>query len=96
MKLPVVWIVAALAAGIVLANLHPAILPERPAAWLALAVVAMLAGLALLWRDRLAPAWVFALMTWGLLGVAAARLEPLAKPANHISNLLAQGRLDTS
>ena len=96
MKLPLVWIVAALAAGIALASLHPAIPPERPVVWLALAVVAMLASLIFLWRDRLAPAWIFALASWALLGAAAARLEPLAKPANHISNLLAEGRLDTS
>ena len=95
MKLPVLWIVAALAAGIALAGLEPATPLIQPAACLALAAATMLVSLGLL-RRRLTAAWVFALLAWVFLGAAAARLEPLAKPANHVTQLLAAGHVDTS
>ncbi len=96
MKLPLVWIVVALAAGVALASFYPGMPPGKPTVWLALAGAAMLASFGLLLRPRLIPAWVFALMAWALLGAGAARLEQLAKPANHVTTLLASGRLDTS
>ena len=96
MKLPLVWIVAAFAAGITLASLHPWMPPAKPGLWLALALAAMLASAVLLLLRRQIPAWVFVLVAWAFLGVAAARLEQLAKPANHVTNLLLDGRVDTS
>jgi len=92
MKLPVVWIVAALAAGIALAGPQPA----SPRVWFALAVAALLASLGLLRRQWQQAAWIFGLFAWMFLGAAAARLEQLAKPANDVTALLAVGQLDTS
>ncbi|MBI3670928.1 MAG: DNA internalization-related competence protein ComEC/Rec2 [Acidobacteria bacterium] len=92
MKLPLVWIVAALAAGILLAGPQP----FRPAAWLALTVAALLAGLGFLRRGLLLPAFVSGLLSWVFLGAAAARLEQVATSPNHVANLVAAGRIDTS
>jgi competence protein ComEC len=92
MKLPVLWIAAALAAGIALAGPHPV----KPVVWLALAVATLLVSLALVIGRRSQEAWVFGLVTWVFLGALAARLEQLAKPANHVTNLVAEGRVDTS
>ncbi len=92
MKLPVVWIVAALAAGIALAGPQPV----RPVVWLAVAVGVVLASLGLLRGGREQAAWFVGLFAWVFLGAAALRLEQSAKPANHISTLLAEGRLDAS
>jgi competence protein ComEC len=92
MKLPVVWIVAALAAGIILAGPQPV----RPVVWLALTIVTLLAALGLLRRERDQAAWFLGLLAWCFLGAAGARLEQLARPANHVTALLSNGRLDTS
>ncbi len=96
MKLPALWIVAAFAAGIALASLPAGMAAIRPVAWLALAGAALLACLALLLRQRSSSAWVGALIAWLFLGAAAADLEPLPKHANHITALLAQGRVELS
>jgi len=96
MKLPVLWIVAALASGALLATPAPGMSTAKPAVWLGLAIAAMLASFGLLLRGRLVSAWVVALLAWGFLGGAAARLERLAIPTNHVTRFLAEGRLDTS
>jgi len=92
MKLPVVWIVAALAAGIGLAGPQPAV----AVVWLALAAGAVVAGLGLLRLRREQAAWLVGLLAWVFLGAAASRLEQTAKPAHHVTSLLTEARLDTS
>ncbi len=96
MKLPALWIVAAFAAGIALAGLQPPISLLQPKVWLALAGAALLAGFGLQLRSRSSSAWVLAIVAWTFLGAAAARLEPLPMPANHVINMVAQHRVDTS
>jgi competence protein ComEC len=92
MKLPVVWIVAALAAGILLGSPQPV----KPAVWFVLALTSLLAGLAFLWRGAELPTFVIGLLAWVFLGAAAARLEQAATSPNHVANLITSGRLDTS
>jgi competence protein ComEC len=96
MKLPALWIVAAFAAGIALAGLRPPMQLLQPKVWLVFAGAALLAGFGLLLRSRSSSAWVLAIMAWTFLGTAAARLEPLPVPANHIINMVAQHRVDIS
>jgi len=91
MKLPALWIAAALAAGIALASPHPV----KPVVWLALAAATLLVSLALVIGQRAHEAWIFGLAAWVFLGALAARLEQLAQPANHVTNLVAKGRVET-
>ncbi len=95
MKLPAVWIVAALAAGVLLAGL-PGLAFLEPIAWLSLAFATLLAGILFLRRERLSFAWAVALLAWALLGGAAARLEQISVPPNHVASLVAAGKLDLS
>lgn len=92
MKLPVVWIVGAFAAGIALAGPHP----SSSVVWLLLAGAVLGAAFGLYFNRRLQLACFFCLAAWALLGAAAVCCEPLVQPANHIIKLLAAGRLDTS
>ncbi len=92
MKLPALWIVVAFAAGAAVSNRWPGALHL----WLAAALGAIVLGALLLWRARLAVAWTFALLAWIALGGLAAGIERAAVPANHVTRLIAAGRLDTS
>ncbi len=92
MKLPVLWLVAAFAAGIGLAGRWPGSLRL----WLISAAVAILVSGILLWQRRVAAAWTFALTAWIALGAVATGIERSAVPANHVTRLLAAGRLDIS
>lgn len=92
MKLPALWIAAAVAAGIVLAGVQPA----RPAVWLAFTAAAILAGFGCVRRQRLALAWSFGLAAWVFLGALAASFENMATPPHHVTRLLPSGNLDTS
>src|SRR2546421_474854 len=96
MKLPVLWIVSALAAGILLAGPGPAMPSMRPMVWLALAVAALLVSLGLLLRRSTPMALGLGLLSWVFLGALAARVEQVGIPANHVSVLLGAGGLDTS
>jgi competence protein ComEC len=91
-KLPVLWLVAAFAAGIGLAHLWPESLPLSFAS----AALAILISAVLLWQGHVALAWTLALAAWVALGATATRLERAAVPANHVTRLLAAGRLDIS
>jgi competence protein ComEC len=91
-KLPALWIVTAFATGIELATRWPA----SPKLWAAAAAVAIAAGGAIAWRNRLAMAWAAALLTWLTVGGFATSVERAAVPAKHVTRLIASGRLDTS
>ncbi|MGH9689935.1 MAG: ComEC/Rec2 family competence protein [Candidatus Acidiferrales bacterium] len=93
MKLPVVWLVAALAAGIGLSSVWPAA-PLK--IWVAATLTAIFLGGTFAWRKRVVAAWVFAMIAWIALGGLAFALERAAVPANHITRLIATGRIDTT
>ena len=92
MKLPLVWIVAAFAVGIEIATWSPG--PLR--LWIAIAVLALLATALFIWWRRLAAAWALALVAWLAIGVVALGVERAAIPSNHVTRLIAAGRLDTT
>ncbi len=92
MKLPLVWIVAAFAVGIEIAKWRP--VPLR--LWVAAAVVALLATGLFLWWRRLDAAWALALIAWLAIGAVALGIERASIPANHVTRLIAAGRLDTT
>jgi competence protein ComEC len=90
MKLPALWIVAAFAAGIGIATRWPG--PLR--LFIIGAVVAILASGVLAWRQRVSIAWAVALLAWFAIGATAANMERASVPSNHVSELIADGRLD--
>lgn len=92
MRLPIVWIVAAFCGGIVSANLYSA----SPRIWFGVAFGTILVGAVLLRHEKLAAAWTFALLAWLTLGGLSTALERAAVPADHVTRLLAAGRIDTS
>jgi len=94
MKLPVLWLACAFAAGIALALASPRALPA--AAWTATAVLMMLAGAAMAWRGIVVAAWACALAAWLALGGTVVALERASVPANHVTRLIAADRLDTT
>jgi competence protein ComEC len=102
MKLPALWLAAAFAAGIVLSARLPA--PASHAASLTAPLIAavapILAGLLIAAFARrpghLLAAWICALLSWTALGALAATIERASVPANHVTQLIAAGRVDTS
>lgn len=90
MKLPTLWIVAAFISGIALANYAP--ISSR--FWLGVIAVAIPLATVLLERNRPAFAWVCVLALWLAIGGLALRVEQAAVPANHVTHLIAQNRLD--
>ncbi|HYL46886.1 MAG TPA: ComEC/Rec2 family competence protein [Candidatus Limnocylindrales bacterium] len=92
MKLPAVWIVAAFAAGIGAATFYPA----RPGVCIGVAAAAIFLGGILLWQNFLRAAGVAALLAWAALGAASLAIERGSLPQNHVTRLLAAGRLGTT
>jgi len=92
MRLPALWIVAAFAAGIGLAGRWP----ESLGVWTTAAAVAIVSGGILAWRNRPAFAWGATLLAWVGLGALSLSVEQHALPLNHVTRLIAAGRLDTS
>jgi len=92
MKLPALWLAAAFAAGVGIADRWPQPLKMC----VPLATTAILLGALFTWRARLVVAWTFALIAWTALGAAALGVERAAVPANHITRLIATGRVDLS
>ena len=77
MKLPTLWIAAAFVAGIGVSSRWTA----SPKFCFAAAGVAILLGGILLWRERVAAAWVLGLVGWAAL--AAAPASPKARQRPH-------------
>ena len=90
MRLPAVWLTAALAAGAGFALRWP-----EPMARLALAAVLLLAlGGALLAARRNVLAWVAVLVAWSALGGLAVGVERASVPGDHVTKLIAKGTID--
>ena len=100
MKVPAVWIATAFAAGLLLAR--SAILPRAAASRIAifllagLTVAAISAGLVLLREQHLRVAATASLLAWTLAGTLAGLLAQQPLPPNHVTALLAAGRLDAN
>ncbi len=90
MKLPALWLASAFACGIAVASRWP--LQSRT--WLLLAIGAIFAGALAGWRGRIVAAWAIALFAWVALGAAASCIEQAAIPADHVTRLIAAGKLD--
>lgn len=95
MKLPALWILAAFAAGIGVAERWP----MAPKLWAEVATSGILFGGTLVagfmaWRGSVAVAWFFALLAWVAIGGLAAGVERATVPANHIARLISSGRVD--
>src|ERR1700729_2816175 len=91
MKLPALWIAAAFATGIGIASRWQ----TSPKMCFAVAAIALLTGLLLIWQQRSVLAWSFSLIAWIALGALAIGVEHAAIPANHVSRLIASGAIDT-
>ncbi|MGH9740284.1 MAG: ComEC/Rec2 family competence protein [Candidatus Acidiferrales bacterium] len=92
MKLPALWIAAAFAAGIAITLRWPGDLR----AWLIVTIAAIAAAVVTLWRGRMVTAWALALVAWIAIGGLAFGIERASVPANHVTRLIAAGRLDLS
>ena len=92
MKVPALWIAAAFAAGIGIADRWP----HSLRLWIPIAAMAIVAGAILAWRMRLAAAWALALIACAAVGAVAICAEHAAVPQNHVARLVAAGRLDLS
>lgn len=92
MRAPALWIAAALAGGIALAVARPV----DTKLWLVSALAAILLAAIALWRLRTIVAGCLVLLAWIALGALATNLDRAAVPANHVTRLIAAGRLDTS
>jgi competence protein ComEC len=96
-RLPAVAIAAAFACGIAL-GLHPAVVPHVTSIFL-LSVcflggfVFILVGITLARMKRLFPAAFASVLSWVLLGFLGACVAEQPRPQNHVTSLLAQGRL---
>jgi competence protein ComEC len=66
------------------------------ATWFGIAAAALVLSAALLWRRRVPLAWSISLIAWMALGGFSMAVERSSVPRNHVSRLLAQGRIDTS
>jgi competence protein ComEC len=91
-RLPLLWIAAAFAAGIELSlRAHVSVASCSLACVLAIA-----AAFLVLWRKRVVFPWALALLAWGAIGATAASIQRAQVPPNNVAQLIAEGRLDTS
>jgi len=95
MKLPALWILAAFAAGIGIAERWPA----APKLWAVVAASGILIGGVVAarfssWRRCAAVAWCFALVAWVAIGGLAAGVERATVPALQIARLITARRVD--
>jgi competence protein ComEC len=97
MKLPALWILAAFAAGIGVAERWPASLKLwAMAAALGILMGGIFAAGFPAWRHSAAIVWACALVAWLAIGGLALSVERATIPANHIARLIAVGRVDPS
>jgi hypothetical protein len=96
MKFPVLAIAFSLAAGILASGLFFPRVAHALAFCLFAALLFLLTGFLLFLARRHTCAGVASLLAWCLLGASAARLEPLAVPADHITRQIAANQLNLS
>ena len=92
MRLPALWIVASFAGGIAVAMRGPG----SVRLWCSAAAVALALGGVLVWRSKTRAAWALALVAWAAVGGLAGTVERASVPVNHVTRLIAEGRLDTT
>ncbi|MGH9714269.1 MAG: ComEC/Rec2 family competence protein [Candidatus Acidiferrales bacterium] len=92
MKLPALWIAAAFATGTGVATRWPV----SPKLWTVAAAWAIMMAAVLVWRNYLTASWTTVLVVWLAIGGLTISLERAAVPANHVTRLIASGRIDMS
>jgi competence protein ComEC len=92
MKLPALWVAVAFVTGVAFAVRWPG----EMRTWLLVSVEAIVMAAVTAWRGRVATAWVLALVAWAALGGFATGIERASVPPNHVTHLIAAGRLDLS
>src|SRR5579871_4694964 len=95
MKFPALAIAVSFAAGILAGGRLAPALPHAAPLALAVAATLLIAGLTLL-RASVAAAAIASLLAWCCLGGAVVRFERLAVPADRVTRLVAENRLDIS
>jgi competence protein ComEC len=96
MKFPALAIAFSLAAGILAGGVFLSRLTQALGICLLSSLFFLLMGFLLFLGHRHALAGVASLLAWCLLGAAAARLEPLTVPADHITHQIAATQLNLS
>jgi hypothetical protein len=94
MKFPALALAFSLASGVLVAQAGATPLPHIAVVCLVGSFLLLLCGLVFLAYERGTLAWTAALLAWCLLGAAAAQLQRLAVPADHVTRLMARGDLD--
>jgi competence protein ComEC len=94
MKFPALALAAFLALGIVADRFIATGFPQAAFLFVVASALSIVLGLVLAMCRRSTLAWIAALLAWSALGAAAARLEQLDIPADHVTGLLAQNALN--
>jgi hypothetical protein len=95
MKLAALWILAAFAARVAIAGRRPAsVRLWALGAGLGIFAGAILVSAFLAWRHCAPVAWVCSVFAWAAIGGLAVSVERATIPANHITRLIASGRVD--
>lgn len=92
MKLPILWLAGAFAAGVVLARQSHLSVGECAFAACGSTIVAAI----FLWRKHAGIGWAIALIAWAATGATAARVQATKVDPTNVAQLIAAGRLDTS
>lgn len=92
MRLPALWFALAFAAGIAVSAREPFPPWLLPLAAIILIILAAIAT----GRRHLLTAWTITLAVWIALGALAANLQRAGVPSDHVTHLIAAGKLDTS
>lgn len=92
MKLPALWIASAFATGIGIATRCQV----SPKLWASAAAAAIIVAGVLACRNFLTTAWTMALIVWLAIGGLALSVERATVPSNHVTRLIAAGRIDTN
>ena len=95
MRFPALTIAFLFATGILLGGIYAPNLPHAFAATLAASFVLLVLGAALL-RKHVTLAWLASLLAWCLLGAAAIHAQRLRVPADLVTRLVAENRLELS